>query len=289
MVDPAWVALSLVRHLGGRTFKGLLAHFNGNLDAILAASAPELQRVPGVGPKIAQAITSIDVDAVSRAVRRWQDVGVTILTHADPGYPPLLRAVDDAPPTLFALGTVPAAERPAYAVIGSRTPSPAARDTALRLGAALAERDWVVVSGLAAGIDAAAHLGALALPEGITVATLGSGVLRPYPPENRGLARAVIARGALLSEVAPDAPVSAPGLVARNRIISGLCDGVIVVETGADGGAMHAARFARAQGRPVYVVECDASGNRALLADGAQPITTDLSALEYGIGPGEFS
>jgi DNA processing protein len=90
----------------------------------------------------------------------------------------------------------------------------------------------------------------------------------------------VTARGALLCEVAPDAPVSAPGLVARNRIISGLCDGVIVVETDSDGGAMHAARFATAQGRPVYAVECAASGNRALLADGARPITDDLRALE---------
>ena len=279
MADPAWVALSLVRHLGGRTFQGLLSHFNGDLTAILDASVPELQRVPGIGPKIAHAITQINVDAVQHALRRWEESGVRVLTQDDAAYPRLLRAIDDAPPTLFALGTLPAAERPAYAVIGSRTPSAPARKLASRLGAALAERGCVVVSGLAAGIDAAAHLGALSLPEGVTVAALGSGILNPYPPENRGLARAVTARGALLCEVAPDAPVSAPGLVARNRIISGLCDGVIVVETGSEGGAMHAARFARAQGRPVYAVDCAASGNRALLADGAQPIGDDLRAL----------
>lgn len=280
MVDPAWVALSLVRHLGGRTFKGLLAHFNGDLAAILSASAPELQRVPGIGPKIARAITQIDVDATSRALERWQNADVRILTHSDPAYPRLLRAVDDAPPTLFALGSLPAPDRPAYAVIGTRTPSSTARDMATRLGSALASRGCVVVSGLATGIDAAAHLGALSLPDGVTVAVLGSGILNPYPAENRGLAQAVTARGALLCEVAPDAPVSAPGLVARNRIISGLCDSIIVVETETDGGAMHAARFAMAQGRPVYAVECAASGNRALLADGAQPITDDLHALE---------
>jgi DNA processing protein len=131
------------------------------------------------------------------------------------------------------------------------------------------------------GVDTAAHLGAMASPEGYTLAVLGSGVLNVYPPENHNMEKGILQRGAFLCEVHPKAKVNSPALVARNRIISGLSEGVIVVETEIDGGAMHAARFAKLQGRKVYVVENDASGNRALLADGAVPISPDLSYLPF--------
>ena len=133
----------------------------------------------------------------------------------------------------------------------------------------------VVVSGLALGVDRSAHVGALAYPEGTTLAVLGSGVLQVYPYANIPLAKAIAARGALVSEVAPDARPNPASLVARNRLISGLSEGLIVVESSIDGGAMHAARRALEQGRTVYAVDNAASGNRALLDAGATPITPD--------------
>lgn len=279
MPSAAWVALSLLPHLGGRTFRALLDHFDGDISAILAASVESLRQVRGVGPKIAHSILNVDVAATARNLDRWLHAGVMILTLDDAMYPSALRALPDAPPTLFALGVVDALSRRAVAVVGTRTPSPQARTCAQNIGAGLAQADYAVVSGLALGIDSAAHLGALAVPQGGTLAVLGGGILNVYPPGNRALAEAVIARGALLCEVSPDAPVSAPGLVARNRLITGLAAAVIVVETGVEGGAMHAARFARDQGRPLYALDLPTAGNRALLADGAQPITPNLDDL----------
>jgi DNA processing protein len=109
---------------------------------------------------------------------------------------------------------------------------------------------------------------------------LGSGVLNLYPPENHALAARIAWTGALLSELRPTAPPASPTLVARNRIITGLCEKVFVIETDDDGGAMHAARFARAQGRALYVLDCAASGNRTLLNDGARLLDAELSNFE---------
>lgn len=279
MPSAAWVALSLLPHLGGRTFRALLDHFDGDIDAILAAGVDSLRQVRGVGPKIAQSILYVDVAAATRALDRWLRAGVMILALDDAAYPAALRALPDAPPTLFALGVVDALSRRAVAVVGTRTPSPQAQTCAQNIGAALAQADYAVVSGLALGIDSAAHLGALAVPQGGTLAVLGGGILNVYPPANRALSEAVTARGVLVCEVSPDAPVSAPGLVARNRLITGLSAAVIIVETGINGGAMHAARFARDQGRPLYALDLPADGNRALLADGAESITPDLDDL----------
>ncbi len=280
MADPAWVALSLTRHLGGKTMRSLLGHFNHDLTAISNASIPQLQAVPGVGPRIAAAIHAIDYDETVRKMAAWTRAGVQIITRHDSAFPPPLRTLDDAPPTLFSLGQFPDFQRvSAFAVVGTRQPTTAAQEVAQHIGATLADAGYPVISGLALGIDAAAHMGALSVPSGCTVAVLGSGVLNVYPVQNRGLAQAVQQRGALICEVAPDAKVATPGLVARNRIITGLCDNVIIIETGIDGGAMHAARFARLQGRRIWVLDLPASGNQALLADGARLLTRSLDGL----------
>jgi DNA processing protein len=134
---------------------------------------------------------------------------------------------------------------------------------------------------LAVGVDAAAHLGALAVPDAYPIAVLGSGVLNVYPPANAQLAAAVLQHGAMVSELHPFAGVGASGLVARNRITTGLSSAVIIVETAVNGGAMHAARFALAQGRPLYVVDCEATGNRALIEGGAIPLRPDLRDLPF--------
>ena len=276
--SPAWVALSLVEHLGAVKMRLLLDHF-GDLDAVLNADARALRQVPGIGPKISESIVNMDARQIAEALPRWQAAGVRILTSSDPLYPRRLSDLEDAPPTLFARGTLCAPDQRAVAVVGTRTPSPEAIDAAQRISYGLAARGIVVVSGLALGVDTAAHLGALAARDGCTLAVLGSGVLNIYPPANRALGQAILQRGALVSETAPGAGPKPSSLVARNRLISGLSEALIVIETREDGGAMHAARFAQKQGRRVYALDYGASGNQALLADGARPISADLDGF----------
>lgn len=276
-VDPAWVALSLVEYIGAKKLRALSAFFSGDLTAALRSDSAVLQQIPGIGPKIAASILAVDLPAIAAAIPRWQAQGITLLTLDDPTYPSALRSLEDAPPTLFTRGTWH--EGKAAAVVGTRSPSGEALEAARQLGFELAGRGYHVISGLALGIDAAAHLGALAQPGGVTSAVLGSGSLNIYPSNNQGLAQAIIQRGALLSEVHPLAKPKPSTLVARNRIISGLCVALIVVETGVDGGAMHAAQHALDQGRRVYTLESGASGNHALIEAGAGIITPDLGGF----------
>ncbi len=276
----AWVALSLIRGMGGRTLKALAAAYNGDLEAVLRADEASLRQVRGVGAKIAQAVRHVDLAETAQRLAQWQADGVEVLTLNDARYPPRLRALPDAPPTLFKRGTDTLAHLPkTIAIVGTRYPTPQGLACATHAAALAAESGYAVVSGLALGIDSAAHwaASAYALRQ---FAVLGSGVLRLYPPQNRALAQAIQAQGALLCEVAPDAAVSAAGLVARNRIISGLADAVIVVESNADGGAMHAAMFAQRQGRPIYTFDLNSSGNRALLAQGARCLTLETDSLQ---------
>lgn len=265
-----WVALSLIPHLGSQTIARLLNRF-GSLDAVLNASAAELKAVPGIGPKLAAAIRTADVPAMRAALAAWLADGIAVVQRDQPAYPPALRALPDAPPVLFWRGVLEPEDARAIAIVGTRRPTLQARRAAGALGAQIAARGWTVVSGLAAGVDALAHEAALACG-GRTLAVLGSGVRAVYPAGNAPLAARVLARGALLSETHPDASPSAPALVARNRIISGLSRAVIVVEAGPGSGSLHAARFARAQGRPVFAVRSAAPGNARLLAEGARAI-----------------
>lgn len=279
MTDPAWVALSLAPRIGRQTLQALLDHF-GDLAGVLGAGPDALQAVPGVGPRTAAYIRSINTQRTAQEMLEWGRSGVRALAWGADDYPAPLAALSDAPPTLFVRGCWGAdLWQRAAAVVGTRRPSGPATTAAYELGRRLAEQGLTVVSGLARGVDTLAHRGALAGGEAAALAVLGCGVLRPYPPENRQLAAVIMQRGALLSEVHPLAGVKAPWLVARNRLISGLAGTLFVVETGPEGGAMHAARRAFVQGRPVYVLDLPAAGNRALLADGAQPIAPTLDDL----------
>jgi DNA processing protein len=137
-----------------------------------------------------------------------------------------------------------------------------------------------VVSGLALGVDAVAQRSVMTVPDGETFAVLGSGVWNVYPPTNRELAECIGGYwGALVCEVQPDAGVNPAALVARNRIITGLSRAVFIIETEADGGAMHAARFAKAQGRAIYTLDLPASGNQQLIAEGAQIIAPPFAQI----------
>lgn len=272
MTDAAWVALSLVRGIGGVTLRALLETF-GSVDAILEADERSLRQVRGVGPKTASAILQIDRQQMARRIAYWQSKQVQLIPLHSPDYPPRLRGIPDAPPTLFVLGKLPDVRRRCVAVVGTRTPQPDSIQQAWEIGAWLAERQVSVVSGLALGIDSAAHRAAVSLPHTLPIGVLGGGVLRPYPPENRELIATIQRHGTLLAEVAPDATVNAAGLVARNRMISGLCEAVVIIETAADGGAMYAARAALQQGRRLFAMDNAATGNRALIDNGqAHPL-----------------
>jgi DNA processing protein len=282
MVDTAWVALSLTERVGGKTLRALMNHFHHDPKAVLAADSETLQAVPGIGPKIARNIQEIDLLQLEQTIPVWEQAGVRVITIHHLEYPPRLRQLgDDAPPTLFVRGDVWRPFMKSIAIVGRRHPSEEAQKTARSLGFCLAERDYVVVSGLAYGIDYAAHSSALSVSTGYTAAVLGSGVLNIYPPDHEEGAAEIMRRGALVSELHPERAVSSSNLVARNRIISGLSDSLIVVESEADGGAMYAARFAKAQGRQVYVVDFPASGNRALIEAGAWVIRPDLRDLPF--------
>jgi DNA processing protein len=271
--DLIWIALSIQPHVGIKTLRAIGAHFNDDWAAVLRADEKELRHVPGVGAKIAGAILALDMTAIKRQITGWQKQGVRILPRHHADYPPLLTTLNDEPATLFWRGIEDETLWfKSAAVVGRRSPTDATRKIAYQLGRRLAELGYTVVSGLAAGIDVAAHEGALSIAYGRTVAVLGSGVLEIYPPQHDAVAERIQQQGALVSEAAPDATVNAARLVARNRIIAGLAQHVIVVETEADGGAMYAARAATAQGRKLYALDIPVSGNQQLIKNGAVPV-----------------
>jgi DNA processing protein len=285
MIDPAWVALSLVERVGSKKLRALVTAF-GSAEAALAADKAALLDIPGIGTKTAAAICALDLREAERAIQRWQSNGVRLITLDHPAYPVRLRELDDAPPTLFVRGVWDerAVNGRAVAIVGTRSPSPQAETAAQHIAFTLAARGYSIVSGLARGIDTQAHMGALACSGGYTLAVLGGGVLNIYPPENESHAKAISMYGALVSEQMPYADSKATYLVARNRVITGLCEAVIVIETETDGGAMHAARRALEQGRRLYTLDLPASGNRALIEAGASVVSVNDPSVELEQG-----
>lgn len=272
-MDTAAIALGLIANLRNSTRHALLAHF-GSAEAVLKADEEALTAFKGVGTTLAARIRSVDLAAFERTLAAWQRRGVHVLPHGSAHYPALLMELPDAPAVLFALGLLPNNTwwQQAAAVVGTREPLPRSRQLAHFFASRYAVRGYTVLSGLALGIDRAAHEGALH-EGGRTVAVLGSGVLNVYPALNAQLAQRIASTGALLCECAPDAPVSAARLVARNRLISGLAQQLLLIESAEDGGAMHAVRFAFAQGRSVLALNLPAGGNQAAIAAGAQAVT----------------
>ncbi len=273
----AWVGLSLVPRVGGKLMARLLDHFQ-TPEAVLATTPEILRTIPGIGSRTAESIPKVNLEEVVAKIEQWQQAGIEILPLYAADYPLMLKAVHDAPPLLFKRGNWSNMTTQTIGMVGTREPTPTARDFAYLLGEKLSEAGWTIVSGMALGIDTQAHRGAL--KNGATVAVLGCGIHNLYPPENRSLAAQIIQQGALFSEVAPEVSPSSSQLVARNRIISGLSQTVILVESAVDGGAMHTVRFAREQGRPVFGVDFEASGNQMLKDDGAGIITPTPSGIE---------
>jgi DNA processing protein len=218
-----------------------------------------------------------------------EPAGIAAMQSVDEGYPPLLRSIPDPPPVLWVRGELAALARPAVAIVGSRAATAYALEVAARLAGELAERGVVVVSGLARGADGAAHRGCLAAG-GATVAVLGSGPDVIYPSEHRELAITICKDGCLVSEHGPGVPPLPDHFPLRNRLISGISLGVVVVEANEKSGSLITARYAQEQGRDVMAVPGSILGGRhrgshALLKDGAKVVETADDILEELAAP----
>lgn len=284
----AHVRLACVTGIGGRLRRLLLDRF-GSPQGVFAATPKEIASVGRIGPKLAASIPALAASGVAEAVletcRRHR---IEVLIEGSDGYPALLSRIDDPPGVLFVRGSIEPCDALAVAVVGSRHPSPYGKRIAWQLAGGLARAGYTVVSGLARGIDAAAHRGALDAG-GRTLAVLGTGVLTIYPPEHAELATEVIARGAVVSEAPPLAEAHAGAFPQRNRIVSGLTLGTVVVEAAERSGALITARLAGEQGREVFAVpgqvDCrTARGCHRLIRDGATLVESVDDILEE-IGP----
>jgi DNA processing protein len=279
----ALIALSLVSGVGAARLRALLAHFDAP-SAVFRASRSALERVDGVGPQTAEAILTFDDRrAVEREIERAEAVGAQLVSPWDARFPDRLREIYDPPGFLWMRGTLPEAQTPRVTVVGTRRCSDYGRAQAHHFGAELARRGFTVVSGLAYGVDAAAHKGALDAG-GRTVAVLGSGVGRIYPPKHTDLAERIVESGALLSEYSVDAEPDAPNFPERNRILSGVALGTLVVESYAEGGALITARLALEQNREVFAVPGNATkdssrGANRLIQRGHAKLVMDLEDL----------
>ena len=280
--------LALVPGVGPRIRQLLLERF-GSARAVLGAAPGDLREVRGVGPKLVRKIVAAgeEIDAEGEiALCREHDVA--ILTEADVGYPRVLREIPDPPGVLFVRGELKGDDALAIAMVGTRHATPYGLRQAERLAGSLGRAGLTVVSGLARGIDAAAHRGALGAG-GRTIAVLASGVLNVYPPEHAKLAEEVMARGALVSESPPKFEPLGGSFPQRNRLISGLSLGVIVVEAPERSGALITARHAMEQGREVFAVPGRVDGRTArgchrLIRDGATLVESVDDVLEQ-LGP----
>ena len=249
----ARLRLHALPQLGPRRFHRLLEAF-GSATAALAAPAPAWRSL-GLPAACAEVRRSATITEQAAAARRWlEQPEHALLMWDDPAYPALLAELSDAPPLLFIAGDPTILERPQLAMVGSRRASRPGLDTAAAFARSLAGGGFVITSGLALGIDGAAHQGALEAG-GATVAVLGTGLQCLYPQRHAGLAARIVAEGgALISELPLECPPHAGNFPRRNRIISGLSLGVLVVEASPSSGSLITARLAAEQGREVYAI-----------------------------------
>lgn len=282
------LALALATGVGPVIRQRLLEAF-GSAEEILQASSSDLQSVPGVGPKVARQIAAAgDYAEADRQLEIAAEHDIAILTESHADYPPLLRELPNPPMVLFARGALASADRLAVAIVGTRHASRYGLKQAERLATGLVQSGFTIVSGMARGIDSAAHRAALEAG-GRTLAVLASGVLKPYPPENKQLAERIAAAGCLLSEAAPTMPPMSGMFPQRNRIISGLTLGTIIVEAADRSGALITARHAWEQNREVFAVPGPVDsrlsvGPHRLIRDGAKLVATIDDVLEE-LGP----
>ena len=276
--QQAFMILNDLPNIGPITLHRLLEAFGGDPRDILNADKRRLEAVRGVGPETSAALINWHAHFdLAREEERLAQAGATFITARDTGYPKMLKEIHDPPIGLYRKGDY-LFEQPCIAVVGSRRTTLYGQSVAKKLGADLARLGFCVVSGLARGIDTAAHEGALSVG-GKTAAVLGCGIDIVYPPENLDLYRRIVETGAVLSEFPFGRKADKQTFPMRNRVVSGICEAVVIVESDVAGGAMITARFAGEQGRLIYAVpgridQPSSAGCHQLIRDGATLFTS---------------
>lgn len=287
------VQLALVDGIGPARLSMLLARF-GTPERVLAAQADELMAVPGFGRELVKRIREGAGDAgrqrARAALATLREIGAVAITPADAAYPSAFRTLPDPPFLLFAMGNLELLAAPGIGVVGTRSPTDYGRRATAALAGDLARAGYSIISGMARGIDAAAHAAALEAGGG-TVGVLGHGIDVVYPPENRRLFEVVGQRGLLLTEMPPGEEPLAGNFPRRNRLIAALSQGVLVVEMGEKSGAQHTVAYALEQGKEVFSVpgqigSPQSAGTNQLLKDGARLVTSANDILEELRGVG---
>lgn len=272
--DAFWLALRSVRGVGPRVYRLLLENF-GSPQKVFQSAEEELVRAGVPRVTVRNILAFSDFEAREKELCELPRLGAKLVKWQDKEYPPNLRHIADPPPFLYVRGTLRPEESRCIAVVGARAASDAGRHMARRLGLELAAKGLSVISGLARGIDGEAHLGALDAG-GHTVAVMGCGIDIIYPAEHRKLAESIIATGgALITELPVGTPPAGENFPGRNRILSGMCLGVVIVEAADKSGSLITARFALEQDRQVFAVPGSpltgkARGSNRLLKEGAK-------------------
>jgi DNA processing protein len=280
----AYLVLNLLPKIGPVRVRRLLEVF-GDPERILSAKAREILEVEGFGVDLAETVAGWEsrVD-LSRELRRIKEENLSLLTLEDALYPKLLKRIYDPPTVLYVRGQLTERDHNALAIVGSRHTTQYGLATSKKLAFQLAYAGYTVLNGLARGIDTAAHEGALA-SKGRTVAVIGAGLGKLYPPENKALAEKITEQGAVVSEFPVDYPPDRQSFPLRNRIVSGWSCGVIVTEAPMRSGALITAQQAAEQGRTVYAVPGNidrpsSHGCNKLIQDGAKLIMDGADVLD---------
>lgn len=278
-----WFSLKSVPGIGNILFKRLIDRFHSPA-AVFEAPDNELLKVKGVTPRLISALRRQQVpDWVKRDMEIVDCKGYRIITQSDTDYPPLLHQIPDPPPILYVYGQL-RPEALHIAMVGSRNATQYGLTAAHRLSKELGAKNIVIVSGMARGIDTAAHKGAIAA-NSTTIAVLGSGLEKIYPPENRKLFHQIAQQGAVISEFALSADPEPHHFPIRNRIISGISHGTVIVEAGRKSGSLITARLAAEQNREVFAIPGNinsfrSTGTHALIKQGAKLVENADDILE---------
>ena len=280
----SWLKLIRADEVGPVTFAKLMCHF-GSADRALGASVSELSKVDGIGLKTGERITaSRDKFDAAAELELAEKLGVWLMTLEDPRYPPLLKKIYDPPPVLYVKGTITREDNLAIAIVGTRRCSLYGQEQAGRLAHLLSSAGFTIVSGMARGIDTAAHHGALAA-EGRTIAVQGCGLANIFPPENKKLFEMIVESGACISELPLRYEPLAENFPPRNRIIAGLSLGTIIVEAPLNSGALITANTALDNNREVMAIpgKIDSplsKGPHRLIKQGAKLVESIEDVLE---------
>lgn len=279
----ALVSLNLVPEIGSIRLKKLLEAF-GTPENILKAPQEKLTQVYGIGEKITQKICAFKKEDLEKELSLAKRRGLKIITLEDADYPQNLKNIYDPPPVLYVKGELKKEDEASIAIVGSRRASFYGLSCAQKFASDLAENSFTIISGMARGVDTAAHKGALK-QKGRTIAVIGSGFKHLYPPENRRLADEIAGCGAVISEFPIETKPLPQNFPQRNRVISGLSLGVLVVEAARNSGALITANFALEQGREVFALpgkvdSGNSFGTNALIKDGAKLVSCVEDILE---------